>query len=241
MRLQRIRILLLARDPVLLRNQLARHAHVLVVARAPQTITHHRIHRRRIAHSEPAARVGQKIRRVRHRLHPARHHDLRRTRHHASRRQRHRPQPAAANHVDRQRAHRIRQPSAQGGLPRRILPEPRRQHASHHALVDAWRRNTRARNRLPHRDRTQLHRAQRAQRALKLSHRRPHRTHNHDLSHPVSSRCPRPKTHRQRSPSLCLHPHRKPAGPALRSGLHARLHHVTHKVPKKSRETFDFS
>ncbi len=76
MRLQRISVLLLPRNRMLLRNQLSRHAHMEVLTRAPQPILHHRIHHRTIAHAISLASTRQQIRRIRHRLHPTRHHNF---------------------------------------------------------------------------------------------------------------------------------------------------------------------
>ena len=66
-----------------------------------------------------------------------------------------------------------------------ILPQTRRQHASHQALVDTLRRNPCAPHRLAHNNRAQFHRTHLAQRALKLPHRRSHGTHNHHIAHPL--------------------------------------------------------
>src|SRR5258708_7160989 len=190
MRFQRISILLLARNRMLLRHKLSRHAHVPVLARAPQPIPHHRVHHHRVAHAVTLASLRQKVRRIRHRLHPTRNDDLRRASHNALRRQRDRPQSAAAYHVDRQRRHRIRKPAQQSSLPRRILSQPRRQHASHHTLIDARSVNPRSAHGFPHHHRPKLHRGHLRHRALKLSHRRPHRGDNHHiLHHFTSSHC----------------------------------------------------
>ena len=67
-------------------------------------------------------------------------------------------------------------------------PQPRWQHASHHALINSRRINPRSTHGFPHRDSTQLHRRHLAQRTLKLPHRSPHRRHNHHILHHTSPR-----------------------------------------------------
>ena len=92
----------------------------------------------------PAARLRQQIRRVGHRLHTARDHDLRIAGLDGLRGQRHSAQPRAADHVHRHRAHLRRQSAEERSLARRILPQPRRDHVAHDALVNLLRPELRA-------------------------------------------------------------------------------------------------
>ncbi len=63
---------------------------------------------------------------------------------------------------------RIRQPTLQRRLPRRILSQPRRQHASHQALIDTRSIDPSPLHCLAHRNRTQLYRRHLRKRPLKL-------------------------------------------------------------------------
>ena len=86
----------------------------------------------------------------------------------------------AAHLVDRRRARRERQPSADGGLPRRRLPLPRRQHAAHQDFVDAVGRDPGPLDRGRNGARAKRVRRRVLQVAEKAAHRRARRADDDD-------------------------------------------------------------
>ncbi len=69
-------ILLLARDGVFLRDELAGHTHVKVFISVPQTVVHHRVHHDSVADAVAGTRLRQKIRTVGHGFHAAGDNDF---------------------------------------------------------------------------------------------------------------------------------------------------------------------
>ena len=104
---QRERVLLLARDAVLLGHVLGRDAHVVLVVHVPQAVGDHRVDQLPVAHALAVARVVQHVRRQAHALLAAGDHDLAVAVADRLRGQHHGLQARAAHLVDRQRRHRL--------------------------------------------------------------------------------------------------------------------------------------
>ena len=124
---------------------------------------------------KPLRPFRKKIRRVRHRLHAARNNDFCVAGRDGLGCKRDRLQARPAHHVQRHRRHRIRETTAQTRLARGVLAQPRSQHTSHQALVDARRIDRGASHCLAHHMRSKLCRRERSERALEFSNRRARR------------------------------------------------------------------
>src|SRR5207302_2747235 len=129
--LQREVVQLLPRELVLLGAQLASVAHVEVVVHVPQAVLDEAVGQFAVPEAIALARLLQQVRRARHILHAAGHHDPRLA--HADRPGRHDGghNTGAADLVHRRRAHRRRDARADRGLSGRRLAKTRAEHAAH--------------------------------------------------------------------------------------------------------------
>ncbi len=128
---ERPRVLLLARDAELAGDHRRLLHHVQLVERRAQAVPDHQVDERPVAHPVALARLRQRVRRVRHRLHPAGddHLDVARADHRV----------CDLDGADRRGAdlvHRVgrdvdRDPRADRGLPRRSLAGAGLQHLAH--------------------------------------------------------------------------------------------------------------
>src|ERR1700733_14829153 len=100
MRVERVEILLLAGDAMLLGNVFSGDAHVVVVVDLPQPVVNHGIDDQRITHAEAAAPLGEEIGCVGHGFHATGDHDLRVAGLDSLHGQTHRLQPGTADLVD---------------------------------------------------------------------------------------------------------------------------------------------
>jgi len=137
-------VLLEPADLELLRDVVARAAHVHVLEGAQEPVVDHRVDGLDVAEPVAEARAGQEVRRACHGFHPAGHHDLGGAGldrldgavdgfH-----------PGAADHADLEGRHGVRQPGAERDLAGGVLPEARGEHIAHDDMLDALRVDLRA-------------------------------------------------------------------------------------------------
>jgi hypothetical protein len=124
LRSQGERVLLLARDAVLLGDVLRGDAHVVLVVDVPQAVDDHRVDQLPVAHALAVARVRQHVRRHAHALLAPGDHDLRVAVADGLRREHHGLEARAAHLVDGHRRHRVRQAALDDGLARGFWPAP---------------------------------------------------------------------------------------------------------------------
>ena len=97
-----------------------------------------------LAQSEARAQPARQIRRVGHRLHPARHDDATLAGRDLRRGEHHRLEPGAADLVHRRARDRVGDARSERGLPRWRLPDAGLHHVAHEDLVNLVRPHTRA-------------------------------------------------------------------------------------------------
>ena len=120
---------------MLVGDELAGHAHVLVVAGAPEAVVDHGIDGFGVAHAHAFAGGGQEIGGVRHGLHAAGYDDFGVAEGDGLGAERDRFEAAAADHVEGHGGYCVGEASAQGGLPGGVLAEAGWQDAAHEAFV----------------------------------------------------------------------------------------------------------
>jgi hypothetical protein len=200
-RAQRPFVLLLARDAELAGDEGRLLDHVLAVERRHEAVVEHEVDDGAVA--EPVAETGllEDIRRVRHRLHPARHDHV---------------VVAGADHlvghldradaggadlVDRVRGHLLREPGADGGLTGGRLAGAALQHLAHDHVLDLVADDARPLERRADRDGAEPGRLEVAQAAAELPERRADCRDDDGASHEISvpTGTQRPRRSRQAS------------------------------------------
>ncbi len=181
MRIERVLVLLRARDFVLLGNELGGHAHVKVFVRFPQAINDHRVENFLVAEPVARARAFQQIGAVGHRLHAAGDNDFRFAQRDRLRCKAHGFQSRAANLVDSHRGHARMQPAAESGLSRGILSQPGLHHIAHNGFVHLLRVNPRAAHGFGNHSRAQLGSGKRRKASEEAPDRRAGGAENHRL------------------------------------------------------------
>ena len=136
---ERIRVLALARDLVLLGDQFRRHAHVEVLVGVPETVHDHGIEDLGVPEAVPATELRQQVRSVGHRLHAARHDEFHVAGLDSLGRQPDGLESRAADLVDGHRGHAGVESALESRLARRVLPQPRRNDVAHDNLVHLGR------------------------------------------------------------------------------------------------------
>ena len=118
-------------------------SHVDVLVRVPQAVLDHGIDEDCVAHPVTRARALEKVRRVGHRLHPARHGELVFARDDRVGGVHDGPHARAADLVEGDARDGLGNTRAERGLPRRGLADARLEHVSHDHLLDVRRRDSR--------------------------------------------------------------------------------------------------
>ena len=145
-RAERPRVLLLARDPELAGDERGLLDHVQPVEARVEPVVDHQVDQRPVAEPVAEARPGERVRRVRHRLHPARDDELGVARADHRVGDLDRADRRGADLVDRVGGRLDRDPRADRRLPRRRLAGARLQHLAHdHVVGLAAARSRRAR------------------------------------------------------------------------------------------------
>ena len=133
---ERVVILLLAGDGMLFGDEFAGHAHVLIVAGAPEAVVDHGVDGLRVAHAKTFARGGKKVGRVGHGLHATGDGDLGVADGDGLGCEANGFEAGAADHVDGESGDGVGETTAQRGLARGILAEAGGEDAAHDALGD---------------------------------------------------------------------------------------------------------
>ena len=178
----RERVLLLARDLILLGDVLGGVAHVVAVERVPQAVLDHGVDELEIAHLLAGAQVGG-VRRLAHALLAAGDHDPAVALPDRLKAERHRAQARAAQLVDAPGRHLDRDAGVDRGLARRVLALAGGQDLAHHHLGHLGRLDPAALERGADRDLAEIVRRHARERAVEAADRRPRGTGNDDLGH----------------------------------------------------------
>ena len=136
MGVERVLILLFAGDGVLVGDEFAGHAHVLVVAGAPEAVVDHGVDGFGVAHAKTLARIGQKVGRVGHGFHAASDGDLGVAESDGLSGEADGFEAGAADHVDGESGNGVGETAAKCSLARGILAEAGGKNAAHDALGD---------------------------------------------------------------------------------------------------------
>src|SRR5690606_375217 len=122
---QGVGVLLLAADLIALGEILRSYAHVIVVEGVPQAVVHHAVDQLAVAHALAGTGVRQQMGGQAHGLLAAGDHDLRIAAADGLRSKMDRLESGAADLVDVQCRHAVRQATMNGRLARRVLTAPR--------------------------------------------------------------------------------------------------------------------
>ena len=136
MGVERVGVLLLAGDGVFFGDELAGHAHVLIVTGAPEAIVDHGVDGLCVAHAKAFARVGKKVGCVGHGFHAAGDGDLGVSGSDGVGGEGNGFEAGAADHVDGEGRDGVGETAAKGGLACGILAEAGGENAAHDALGD---------------------------------------------------------------------------------------------------------
>jgi len=188
-------VLLFTRHAGFLRRVFGVATHVAVAEAAPQAVADDAVHQILVAELHAAAQAEQVVRRARHALLAARHHDLVVAGLDGLGREHHRLETRAAHLVDRQRGNLTRQARMNGGLARRRLPRAALHHVPHDHFVDVFRVHARALDRFADGDCAESGRRERRERAEELADRRAGRGDDDGGArcvHALSPRAPKP-------------------------------------------------
>ena len=166
------RVLLLAADLVLLGHVLGRDAHVVLVVDVEQAVGDHRVDQLPVAHALALARAEQHVRRQAHVLLAAGDADLVVAVADRLRGEHHRLQAGAADGIDRQRRHALRQAALDHRLTRRVLARAGREHLAEDDLADLVAREPGALEQAGDHGRAELGRGGLGERAAELADRR---------------------------------------------------------------------
>ena len=175
-------VLHLAADLPALRDILGGLAHVIAVEGVPQPVLDHAVDHIQIAHLLPGAQIGH-MRRQRHAFLPPRGHDPRIAQLHMLGRQRHRPQPRAADLVQRPGRTFLPEPRLDMRLTRRVLPLPRRQHLAKDGFLNLGLVDTGARHDGFQHRRPKFMGGRRAKDAVETADGRAGRGNDYDIGH----------------------------------------------------------
>ena len=182
-RARRPRVLGLAGDPELARDARRLHDHVVAVERRGEPVEDHVVEH--LAVAEPVAEAGlrQQVRRVGHRLHPARDDDvvLPGADHQVG--ELDRPDRRGAHLVDRVGRHLLRDPGADRRLAGGRLAGAGLEHLAHDDVADLGRVDARPLEPGPDRDRAELGRRVPREAAAEPAERRPHGGDDHGAGH----------------------------------------------------------
>ena len=182
-RAQRPPVLLLARDAELAGDEGRLLDHVLVVEGRGEPVVDHQVDQRAVAEPVAEARLLQRVRRVRHRLHPARDDDLHVTGADHLVGDLDRADRRGADLVDRVRGQLDRQPGSDRRLARRRLARAALQHLAHDRVLDLLVLDAGAVERGPDRDRAELGRLVPGERAAEPPEGRAHSRDDHGARH----------------------------------------------------------
>ena len=175
MRLERIGVLLGARDGKFIRDAFGGDAHVLIFAGAPQAVMDDGIDGDGVAEAEAFAHVREEIGRVGHGLHSAGDNYFRVARGNGLCGQRDRFEAGAAHHIESCGGDGIGETTAQTRLARGVLAQAGSEDATHEALVNDGGIDGGAAHGFADDDASEIGRRQRRERALEFSDRRAHR------------------------------------------------------------------
>ena len=131
---ERVGVLLFAGEGMFIGDEFGGHAHVLVVAGAPEAVVHHGVDGFGIAHAKAFARVGKKVRRVGHGLHAAGYGDLGITEGDGLGGETDGFETGAADHVDGESGDGVGEAAAEGCLAGGVLAEAGGENAAHDAF-----------------------------------------------------------------------------------------------------------
>ena len=153
------RILIRARHVVARRHLFRSDAHMRQADRAGQPLVEHRVDDLAVPHAVAPARPFQQIRRIGHRLGPARHDRVHVADANRLDRVHDRLKSGTAHPVDRLAGHLDRQPGFQARLPRDVHAVARLQHAAHDRVPDVRRWDAGSADRLANDECSQIYRA----------------------------------------------------------------------------------
>src|SRR5439155_19966919 len=166
-------VLILAREPALLRDELAAKTHVPVAICVHQAVGEIRVLEVVFTEREAGAEAAHEVRRVRHALHTAGDDDARFARFDLRRREHYRLESRAANLVHGRARHAVRDPCADRGLTRGGLADACLDDVAHEDLVDLIDLDPGTLERAPDRDRSELGRAERREHTEERADPRP--------------------------------------------------------------------
>ena len=182
-RAERPLVLCFSRDPELPRDERRLLDHVPSVEGRRQPVVDHQVDQRAVAELVAEPRLRQRVRRVRHRLHPPRDdHGVVAGADHLVR-DLDRPDARRADLVDRVRRQRDRQAGADRRLPRRSLAGPALQHLADDRVLDLVVLDLDAVERGADRDRAELGRLVTGQGTAQLAERRANGRDDHGTGH----------------------------------------------------------
>ena len=173
LRARRPRVLRLARDLELAGDTRGLHDHVISVEGRGQPVEDHVVENLAVAEPVAEPRIRQEVRRLRHRLHPARDDDIVLAGADHQIGERDRPDRRRADLVDRVGRNLDRDPGTDRGLARRRLPDSGLEHLSHDDVADLDRIDAGALEARPDRDRAELRRRMLREGATEPAERRP--------------------------------------------------------------------
>ena len=186
LRARRPRVLRLAGDLELARDARRLDDHVVAVERRREPVEHHVVDHLAVAEPVAEARLRQQVRRVRHRLHAARHDDVVPAGADHQIGQLDRPDRGGADLVDRVGGDFLRDPRANGRLPCGRLADAGLEHLAHDDVADLGGIDACALEPCPDRDRAELRRRVAGETAAEPAERRSHRRDDHRARHGAS-------------------------------------------------------
>jgi hypothetical protein len=160
-----------------------RLAHMLFGERRPEPVVDHRVDEVRIAKAAAPPRAGQQVRRICHRLHPARDGGFELPQTDQLVGVRDRGQAREAHVVERDRGDLLRDSGGDRRLARTDLPGAGLHHVSHHDVIDLGGRYSGASYRFSDRYGAEVDRRAAAQRRAELAHRGSDRRNDDRVRH----------------------------------------------------------
>ncbi len=170
-------------------DKLAGHAHVLIVAGAPEAVVDHGVDGLGVAHAKPLARIGQKVRRVGHGFHATGDGDLGIASGDGLGCEADSLETGAANHVDGESGYGVGETTAKSSLARGILAEAGGENTAHDALGNVGRIDGRTLDGGADRDGSEFDGGEMGERAEELADGGSGCTDDDDFAHEGSRGC----------------------------------------------------